>query len=287
MVMQILNNFLENKYQKKQTIIIAIFLAIFLLFIFVMYSWLRPTQTCSDGKQNQNEEGVDCGGVCGKKCEVKVITEVTVLESGFVPSGVVNSYDVYARIANPNNVFGSSGFQYEFTLKDSAGQIIATKKGSNYMLPGETKYVVENNLVTDQTPDSVEFVATNSTWVEFKDQYEKPRLKVVNKQYNPISSGVGFSEVLGLLKNESPFDFSLISLKIILKDSADKVVALNLTEMRTVKSGENRDFRAVWFSRFLGEVLNVEVQAEANVFDSESFTTKNFVPATYRGTDYH
>jgi len=91
---------------------------------------------------------------------------------------------------------------------------------------------------------------------------------------------------LGLLKNESPFDFSLISLKIILKDSADKVVALNLTEIRTVKSGENRDFRAVWFSRFLGEVLNVEVQAEANVFDSESFTTKNFVPATYRGTDY-
>ncbi len=284
--MQILDNFLENKYQKKQAVIIAIFLAIFLLFIFMLYSWLKPVQTCSDGKQNQNEEGVDCGGVCAKKCEVKVITEVTVLESGFVPSGVVNSYDVYARIANPNNVFGSSGFQYEFSLKDSAGQIIAAKKGTNYMLPGETKYVVENNLVTDQAPVSVEFVATNPTWVEFKDQYEKPQLKVVNKQYNQISSGVGFSEVLGLLKNESPFDFNLITLKIILKDSNDKVVALNSTEMRTVKSGENRDFRAVWFSRFPGEVMNVEVQAEANVFDSESFTAKNFVPGTYRGTDY-
>ncbi len=283
--MRILDNFLENKYQKKQAVIIAIFLAIFLLFIFMLYSWLRPVQTCSDGKQNQNEEGVDCGGVCAKKCEVKVITEVTVLESGFVPSGVVNSYDVYARIANPNNVFGSSGFQYEFTLKDSAGQIIATKKGTNYMLPGETKYVVENNLVTDKSPASVEFVATNPTWVEFKDQYEKPQLKVVNKQYNQISSGVGFSEVLGLLKNESPFDFNLITLKIILKDSNNKVVALNSTEMRTVKSGENRDFRALWLSRFSGEVMNVEVQAEANVFDSESFTAKNFVPVN-QGTDY-
>ncbi|HLC55763.1 MAG TPA: hypothetical protein VJJ23_00830 [Candidatus Nanoarchaeia archaeon] len=32
------------------------------------------TATCDDGIQNQNEEGIDCGGSCGKQCRVKSST---------------------------------------------------------------------------------------------------------------------------------------------------------------------------------------------------------------------
>jgi len=280
------NNFWQDKYKRKRTIIIAIFVAIFLLFIFLIYSWLAPKATCTDGKQNQNEEGIDCGGVCAKKCVKITAQDLTAQESGFVASGAVNKYDLYGRVSNPNNVFGSSKFQYEFKVKDSAGQVIATRQGIGYVLPGESKYIVENNIETDVTPSSVEFNITNPVWVEFMDSYEKPQLKVVNKQYDQISSGVGFSEAIGLMKNESPFDFNLIKLDIILKDAQDKVIALNSTEMRTVKSGENRDFKALWLNRFPGEVMNVEVQAEANIFDSESFAKKYVTPVNSQPSNY-
>jgi hypothetical protein len=284
--MEMLDNFLENKYQKKRAIIVAIFVAILMVLLFSIYWRLRPTPTCSDGIKNQNEVEIDCGGVCPGKCEKIVAKDLVVQESGFVPSGAVNKYDLYGRVSNPNNTFGSNKFQYEFKLKDADGNVLATKLGTGYILPGENKYVVENSLETDKIPASVEFNITDQSWVQFADYFEKPQLKVVNKQYNPISSGVGFSEVIGLMKNESPYDFALIKLNIILKDATDKIIALNSTEMRTVKSGENRDFRSLWLNRFPGEVMNVEVQAEANIFDSESFIKKNFVPETSPQSDY-
>ena len=108
------------------------------------------------------------------------------------------------------------------------------------------------------------------------DLYEKPDLKIINKTYNEISSGVGFSEAKGLLQNRSQFDFAIIKIKIIVRDSANKIIALNATEMRTVKSLEDRDYRAFWLGRFPGEVANVENQIEVNVFDSESFAKRYF-----------
>jgi len=276
--MEILDKFLEDKYQKKRATIIAIFVAVFLLFVFMMYMWLRPVASCTDGKKNQNETGVDCGGVCATKCAI-VAQNLTSQESGFVESGISGKLDLYARVSNPNATFGSKKFQYEFKLFDSAGNVAATKKGVSYILPAESKYIVENNVEFNGTPSRVEFNIINQEWSEFADFYESPQLKVVNKTYGQIGSGVGFSEVKGLLKNESSFNFNTIRLDVILKDVNDSVIALNSTEMNTVKSGENRDFRALWLNRFPGEVMNVEVQVGVNIFESDTFIKQYFVPS--------
>ena len=281
--MELLDKFLQDKYQKKRAIIIAIFGMIFLVFSLTIYFITRPTATCTDGIQNQNEEGIDCGGVCGK-CEKNTAENLVIEEKGFIESGIVGKYDLYAKVKNPNNIYGSNKFRYEFVLKNSTGEVIVTKKGSAYILPGESKYVVGNSIASPNVaPASVDFVLSDQSWVEFKDYFEKPQLKVVNKQYSLISSGVGFSEVTGLLKNESPYDFNLIELEIILRDINGKIVALNSTEMRTVRTGENRDFRSLWMNRFHGDVMNVEVQTEVDVFNSESFIKKSI---NHQSSDY-
>jgi len=265
-----------DKYSKKRTIIISIYSAIFLVLCFMIYSWLKPVPSCFDGKRNQNEEGTDCGGVCAMKCEIVLNDGIKVKEAGFVNNGSAERYDIYALIKNPNNFFGSNSFDYKLIIKGSSGNIIAEEKGSSFALPGEEKYLVENNLEIKEIPNSVELEISNEKWVEFEDFFEKPQLKIVNKNYGEISSGVGFSEVTGLLKNESPFDFSSIKIEVILKDESGKIVALNSTEMNTVKSAENREFRAFWPNRFSGNVRNIEVQTEVNVFSSEAFVKKYF-----------
>jgi len=277
--MEIDDNFLEKHARRKRTIIVAIFLAIFLLFIFLLYLWLKPAPSCFDGKQNQNELGVDCGGMCAQKCNKITAQLLTVEDSGFVESGVAGKIDLYGRVSNPNNVFGSSEFQYEFTVKDNVGNVVATKKGTGYLLPAENKYVIENNVEIGGVPSTVEFRIVSEKWVEFTDYFERPQIKIVNKQYSQINSGVGFSEATGLLKNESPFNFNTIKIKVILKDSKGSIIAVNSTEMNTVKLSENRDFKVIWFNRFPGEVMNVEVQAEVNVFESETFIKQYFVPS--------
>ena len=272
-----------EKNKKKQIIISVIFVTIFLVIISLIFYAFKPKPSCFDKKLNQNEEGIDCGGVCAKKCEVVAKENIQVEKSGFVESGVENSYDLYAQVYNPNEFFGSNEFKYDFVMKNSAGQQISLKSGTAFILPGEKKYIIENNIISKEALGQIDLIISDAKWIEFTaNYYQKPDIKVINKSYDEITGGVGFSEAKGLLKNDSQFDFTTIKVQIILTDSAGAILALNSTVMNTVKSGENRDFRAFWPNKFPGNVGNMEVEAEVNVYSSESFVKKYFKTETFQ-----
>ena len=257
----------------KRLVIIAIYLVIFFLLGWLIYSWLKPLPNCFDSKQNQNEQGVDCGGVCQKQCEkVYNAQDLIIKEKTFVSAGM-ETYDVMARISNPNNQLGGSSFSYEFMLKDANGNVLAKKSGNSFILPVESKYIIETGLVSKVSPVAVEISVSTPKWEEFFG-YEKPELNVYNKRYELISSGVGYSEAKGILRNESTFDFSTIKINVVLRDENGNPVAFNKTEMNTINAGEERDFRLLWPVNFPGEVQGVETEAEANVFDSQNFIKK-------------
>jgi len=259
---------MEKRFAKR-LVIVLIYLILLALIAFVVYSAMKPKETCFDKIKNQKEEDVDCGGTC-VPCKKIVTQDLTVTDKGLVESGRQGTYDFWAVVSNPNNSYGTKLFQYEIKIKNSSGSVVSERNGTGFILPGEHKYIVENNLESDAVSNSLEFNILKTEWVEFNNYYEKPNLKIVNKNYNPISSGAGFSEAIGLLKNESPYDFSIIKIEVILKDASGKIVALNSTEMRTVKSGEEREFRAFWPVSFPGDVQNVETQADVNIFESDA-----------------
>lgn len=265
-----------DKNTRKRLIIGLVYLIFFLAVFWSLYVFFRPKPNCTDGIRNQTETEIDCGGVCLKKCEKNVAQELIAGETGVVESSTVGEYDFYGLVANPNNVYGSKAFSYEMKFKDENGLILAQKQGASFILPGDKKYIIENNIKLDKLPTSIDFSVFDSQWIELDEFYEKPDLKVVNKNYAEIGSGVGFSQAAGLLQNRSPFDFALIRIKVILRDAGGKIIALNATEMRTVNSGEDRDYRVSWPSRFPGEVSSVENQIEVNVFDSDAFVKKYF-----------
>lgn len=271
-----------ERSQKKRLVIIGAYLAIFLLVVFGIYYWQKPKPSCFDNKQNQNEEGLDCGGICAKKCDLVAQQDIVVLGVGFVDSGVANNVDLFGEISNPNQTLGSGNFQYQFTIENSSGVTIANYNGTSFILPGEKKYIIKNNMFVQDVPVKVNLLISKTQWTEANEFYEKPQLSVIYKKYNEISSGVGFFEATGLLKNESPFNFSNIKIAVILKDDKGGIVALNSTEMNTVAAGEDRDFRVYWPSRFPGSVAKMETQAEVNIFNSEAFVKKNFKPQRFQ-----
>lgn len=265
-----------EKDQKKRLIIVGVYVFIALLFVYMLYAWLKVEPSCFDAVKNQNEAGVDCGGICAMQCAKLPQQNLSVEEVNFVPSGIAGKIDIYGKIYNPNQAFGVEKFNYEFKIKNSSGEVVSIKPGSGYILPGERKYIIESNLDASMNSEKVEMEISEIEWVEAGELYEKPQLKIVNKNYREIENGIGFSESIGLLKNESPFDFNGIKIVVILKDENEKVIAMNSTQMNTVKSGENREFKVFWPGEFFGNVSNMDIQAEVNVFDSESFMRRYF-----------
>jgi len=262
---------------RKRSIILGVYIALVLVVGGGWTSLFAVPGTCLDGIKNQNEIGIDCGGVCGAcTATYKAPSEIEIRSTQIMYGGT-NAYDVVTQIFNPNAEDGAGSFEYSFDLKDDQGKVTTTRTGRSFILPGETKYIIETQLESPTIPKSIIFKISNPEWKHFVGGYqERPALNIYSKQYARITDGVGFGAATGLLINESPFDFVNIKIKVILFDASDKPIAVNTTEVQTVQSGEKRDFRLVWPTAFPGEVARMETEAEADVYHSDNFVKKYF-----------
>lgn len=257
----------------KRFIIVVIYALFFAVVSTLIYYIIKPAPTCTDGKKNQSEAGIDCGGPCPAcKKEIKA-QELSVTEKYFV-YGNKNQYDVMAAVTNVNDKYGAVKFDYEFQLVDQSGNVLNKRAGKSFILPDESKYIVELNLQSPTNPYTVKFEIKNVQWDEFLE-YAEPKLSIYQKNYyEEFEKNI----TSGLLRNESHFDFNFIELVIVLRNEKGNPVALGKSEMRTIKSQEERDFKLIWPYKFGENVASVDIKAEANVFDSDNFI-KEYMPS--------
>lgn len=242
-----------------------------------------PKATCHDSERNQGEQGIDCGGPCSAACpEVYDPQDLLVREAAFVPGGEEGVYDVLGTIYNPNDELGASDIGYIFRLKGPAGEVLAETRGKSFILPQETKTILAVGLRSPSSPQSVEIVFADARWEKFSGYQERPALSILYKRYERISDGPFFAEATGTLSNDSLFDFGSIIIKVVLRNADGKPVAFNQTEMNTVLSKENRDFRLRWPRAFPGEVVSIDVEPEADIYHSENFIRRYIEPGKFQ-----
>ncbi|NCQ06078.1 MAG: hypothetical protein GW815_00755 [Candidatus Moranbacteria bacterium] len=266
--------------QTKQFLIFFTYFLLAVLFgIIIYYGFIKDPETCFDGKQNQNETGLDCGGVCALVCKEVVTGELLQMkEEHFIPSGK-DTYDIVAKVFNPNGEAGAVSFSYTAVLKDASQTVLASRTGTGYILPLENKYILEFNLQSSTMPASVSVLTDNIEWAHFSGYQEKPAVNIYQKRYNEVTSSAVFGEAVGLVSNESQYDFRSVVIQVILRDRNNMPLAINSTVMNTLRSNENRDFRLVWPTAFPGTVENVEMIVDADVYHSENFI-KQYISGT-------
>lgn len=261
----------------KQLIIAIIYSILSIILIWGGYFLFRTEPTCTDGIKNQNEQEIDCGGTCSLQCIRPVQTDPLEIKETALLYSAENRFDVLVSIHNPNDEAGASSFHYRLELKNETGATVAVREGNNFILPQETKYLLEINVSAPQAK-TIAVTFSEYQWQRFSGYQEPPAITISNKSYESISSGVGFGKAFGIMRNESPFDFRSIRVKVVLRDISGRPVGVNMTEMRTVTSGDVRDFILLWPTAFPGTVDHMETELEADVFRSENFV-KRYLPA--------
>ena len=260
--------------QRKQTIIISI-IAVFLIAVLVSayFIWFYEGATCSDGKQNQKEDGIDCGGPCGFSCERLTIKNPQVEWTKAVELKD-SRYDLAAKITNPNPNFGLAQMDYTFSVLDEAGQLIVAQSGRSFLLPGQTKYLVESNLFLGEAPAKIELKiqeVDKSKWQKITQDYKEPEIYIHDKQIKVAESESEQTQASGIIKNNSDFDFDKILVSVILYDEDKNIVGINKTEARTVLAGEDRYFSVLWFSPISNQIRSADMRAETNLFSNDNF----------------
>ncbi len=148
------------------------FFAVIGLILFFIY---KPKPTCFDGKQNQTETGIDCGGTCVLACAPDILP----LKIYWVRPLKVNDgwYDAVALVENENINYGVRRAPYTLYLYDKDHILLTKQTGATFINPTEKFVVFANRLNTGSN------VATQA-FLEFDNKLKWEKAKVVPKVIN-------------------------------------------------------------------------------------------------------
>jgi hypothetical protein len=250
----------------KQIIFIAVYVSIFLaIALGVYFLFFRAAPTCSDGKLNQGEEQIDCGGPC-PSCEIRALKNIKILWVKALRTNDQN-YDLVARIENLNQNYGLRNFGYKFSLYDLNNQLIAEKSGSSFILPRGEKYLLEFKVPASGSLAKVVLeLDKNFQWERIKD-YLPPEVSVLDKKYEVLKNGTVFSQASANLKNSSHFDYTNVGVAVVVFGSDGEPMAVNSTSLDLLSSGQERYVSVPWFFEVFGDAVNLDIEPEVNMYE--------------------
>ncbi len=182
--------------------IIAAVLAVALTIFYFTNYHIGPS--CTDNKQNQNEEGIDCGGICTYLCTESVQTPSVRFVRPLTP--VPGRTDVIAYIDNPNTNSAASALHFTIELYGEDNTVIAKKEGTVDLPPASTIPIfvpdffsgsasVARAFVTFDTPEHLWYLYKDTRVIPVVadvriDQSSMPRITatVRNPSVTPLSN---------------------------------------------------------------------------------------------------
>lgn len=122
----------------KQIIIALIFFGFFAGIGGIVYFTHRPAATCFDGRKNQGELEVDCGGPC-IPCALKNNPPLSISQSPqFIYSAGNKKIDILFKISNTSISWGVKNFAYKISILGKNGEKQEFMEAS-FILPHEVK----------------------------------------------------------------------------------------------------------------------------------------------------
>lgn len=246
-------------------IILLLFLGIFGFLI--ISSSLNKPPTCTDGKQNGNETGVDCGGLCARAC-LSQVDELSVLWSRAFRV-VPGRYNAVAYIENHNKNTAINKINYRFRFADSNNVYIGKREGSTYVPPSGKFSVFEPAIdVGNSIPVYTTFEFTSvPNWVTVSE--EKIRQLQVLVSNITLTDENTAPKLSATIKNGSLFTIPAIKVVAILYDALGNSVAVSSTYIDTLNGEEIKDINFTWPESIMSKVVAKEIIPMYNIFGVE------------------
>jgi len=241
---------------KKQLTYFSLALGI-ILFLFGTLALLIYRQfsggDCFDGKRNQKEEGVDCGGICDP-CPFNLKGPVIIWTRFFKESDEKNNYDIAAMIYNSNYNWASGEINYAVKLFDKENILITERYGKTFLNPGEQVLIFENSLPAIKATPYMAVIEINriTNWKYLKEP--PPRFAVVKKKFDKSSSTLEVE-----IKNDNAFDLNNVFVNVVLSDKNGNAFAVSSTKIDFMATQETESAFFTWQKTFEEEPSKIEI----------------------------
>lgn len=207
----------------------------------------HKTPTCADGKQNQGENGIDCGGPCRRLCEAQALNPI-VSWKRFLEVTPGN-YSLVAYVENPNFNYQAGNVSYRFQLFDKDDVLVVERTGVATIYPNRKLPVVEYGVYTkDHVPTRVEFEFTGPiVWDKAESIY--PELRFVDVALEREASS---PRLTATVENRTPFEVLQVPVVALVYDVDGNVLAVSKTLVARIGPNASAPLVFTWPRPFGG-----------------------------------
>ncbi len=253
---------------KRQVFGLIIFLGVLGVFgFFIIYPFLNIEPSCTDGRQNGTETGVDCGGMCVRAC-IEDTDPVSILWSRAFKV-VPGRYNAVAYIENHNQNKAVNKINYRFRFADENNIYIGKRDGSTFIPPSGNFAVFEpavdlgNSIPVYTTFEFTEVPVWGQVTEEKIDQLKilVSRIELEGEDTSPRLSAT--------IKNNSLFAIPDVDVVAILYDELGNAVSVSQTYIEALAGEEVRDVHFTWPELFSAKVVTKEIIPMFNVFSAQ------------------
>ena len=247
--------------QSKYFLGVVAFIA--LIGFIMIYPSLTTPPTCSDGKQNGGEVGVDCGGSCSRLCSSQVSEPIILWSRPFLVVGT--TYNLVALVQNQNQNAAVQGVNYKFKAYDANNKIIGTREGGTFIPPNQEFAIFEPRFDAGGVPiKSVSFEFTSPfVWIK-KNPVVQSLPITVNKVVFDESGSLPV--LTAQVNNDSIYDLPAFDIITILYDADHNAINASKTHNEGLPSNSQAPLTFTWPTVFKDTVITKDVFVQINPF---------------------
>lgn len=227
--------------RRRVTIVLVIIAFIALFFVFPYWLTHQEVPSCVDHKQNQGEQGVDCGGPCANLCkgaakDINVLwTKVFTVRPG--------AYDIVSYNENPNFDVGAPLIEYTAKLFDASGAVIASRDGTTFAASNERFAIFEGAMLTgDKVPTAGS--------IEIHPGYQWVTVGRPDKLFSVTDKMLTGSDktpkLTAVLHNEHPEIIRNVDVMALVYDSKGEAVGASDTKVERLDGNGSENIFFTW-----------------------------------------
>lgn len=244
--------------------VIVLFLFISAFGFLIIYPKLTKAPTCTDGKQNGDETGIDSGGSCLNADPTKV-DDVSVLWARAFRV-IPGRYNAVAYIVNHNKNTAAQKVNYRFRFADKNNLYIGKREGSTFIPTGGNFVVFEPGIdIGNSIPVYSTFEFTEKpSWLQVSEN--KINQLKVNVSSIELKDADTFPKLSAVIKNNSLFTIPNVGVIAILYDENGNAISTSRTYLNKLSPLQSSDINFTWPEPLPGAVVAQEIIPMYDIF---------------------
>lgn len=221
----------------------------------IYFKYFNAPDSCFDGKQNQDELGIDCSGVCAKLCSFEARDPLISFERLYMASP--GNYTAIALVENPNQGVFARELFYIFKIYDKDNVLLYEIPGKTFAPPGRTFPIFAYPILTgNRVASKVTFAIAGGSSIDWqKSEWKEPDVKVTNVKNRVVN---GTSRIEADIANGEVYEIRNLEVAAVVYDSAGNAREASATIVDIKALGKTHIVFA-WNNEFAFDVGKIDI----------------------------